>query len=66
MADVKEFVINILVEQLGLEENEVTNDSTLGELGADDLDYVDIVSGIDEEFEITLSEEISEKPLLEN
>jgi acyl carrier protein len=31
MADVKEFVINILVEQLGLEENEVTNDSTLGE-----------------------------------
>ena len=54
----------IIVEQLGVEENEVTaTASFVDDLGADSLDVVELVMAFEEAFEIDIPDEDAEKIL---
>ena len=53
-----ETIRKILVEQLGVSEDEVTMDSTFeNDLGADSLDLVEILMALEEEYGFEVSEE---------
>ena len=57
-----EKVREITVEQLSVDEAEVTMDSTfIDDLGADSLDVFQIIMGIEEEFDIEIPNEEAEK-----
>jgi acyl carrier protein len=52
----------IIVDQLGCEPEEVTEESSIIEdLGADSLDLVELIMSIEEEFEIEVPDEDAEK-----
>ena len=62
MASVDERVKQIIVEQLGVDEAEVTpNASFVDDLGADSLDTVELVMAFEEAFEIEIPDEEAEK-----
>jgi len=62
MAVVEEKVKQIIVEQLGVDEGEVTaNASFVDDLGADSLDTVELVMAFEEAFEIEIPDEDAEK-----
>ena len=55
-------VKSIIVEQLGVDEEEVTADASfVDDLGADSLDTVELVMEFEEEFDITIPDEEAEK-----
>jgi acyl carrier protein len=55
-------VKKIIVEQLGVEETEVTMEASITEdLGADSLDQVELVMAFETEFEIDIPDEEAEK-----
>ncbi len=59
---VEEKVKQIIVEQLGVDEAEVTaNASFVDDLGADSLDTVELVMAFEEAFEIEIPDEDAEK-----
>jgi acyl carrier protein len=59
---VAEKVKSIIVEQLGVDEDEVTLDASFTEdLGADSLDIVELVMAFEEEFGIEIPDEEAEK-----
>lgn len=61
-ASIEERVKKIVVEQLGVKEDEVTNDASfVDDLGADSLDTVELVMALEEEFEIEIQDEEAEK-----
>ena len=61
MAAVEEKVKQIIVEQLGVEEAEVTpTASFVDDLGADSLDTVELVMALEEAFEIEIPDEDAE------
>lgn len=52
MSTVEERVKKIVIEQLGVKEEEVSNESSfVDDLGADSLDTVELVMALEEEFE---------------
>lgn len=54
-------VKKIVVEQLGVKEEEVTNDASfVDDLGADSLDTVELVMALEEEFETEIPDEDAE------
>ncbi|HYV72673.1 MAG TPA: acyl carrier protein [Candidatus Binatia bacterium] len=62
MATVEERVKQIIVEQLGVDEAEVTpNASFVDDLGADSLDTVELVMAFEEAFDIEIPDEQAEK-----
>lgn len=62
MADVAERVKKIVVEQLGVKEEDLTNESSfVDDLGADSLDTVELVMALEEEFETEIPDEEAEK-----
>jgi acyl carrier protein len=62
MASVDERVKQIIVEQLGVDEGEVTaNASFVDDLGADSLDTVELVMAFEEAFDIEIPDEQAEK-----
>ncbi len=62
MASIAERVKQIVAEQLGVDEDQVTNESSFMEdLGADSLDTVELVMALEEEFDIEISDEDAEK-----
>ena len=62
MASVEERVKQIIVEQLGVDEAEVTpNASFVDDLGADSLDTVELVMAFEEAFDIEIPDEDAEK-----
>ena len=62
MAAVDEKVKQIIVEQLGVDEGEVTpSASFVDDLGADSLDTVELVMALEEEFETEIPDEDAEK-----
>ncbi|HEY5175959.1 MAG TPA: acyl carrier protein [Terriglobales bacterium] len=62
MASVEERVKQIIVEQLGVDEAEVTPDASfVDDLGADSLDTVELVMAFEEAFEIEIPDEDAEK-----
>lgn len=64
MATVEERVKKIIAEQLGVEEDEVTQEASFVEdLGADSLDTVELVMALEEEFSIEIPDEDAEKIL---
>ena len=55
-------VKSIIVEQLGVDEEEVTADASfVDDLGADSLDTVELVMALEEEFETEIPDEDAEK-----
>ena len=62
MAAVEDKVKQIIVEQLGVDEAEVTaNASFVDDLGADSLDTVELVMAFEEAFKIEIPDEDAEK-----
>lgn len=59
---VEERVKKIVVDQLGVEENQVTREAKFVEdLGADSLDTVELVMALEEEFKLEIPDEEAEK-----
>jgi len=54
-------IIGIIVEQLGISESEITEDTAFTDLGADSLDLFQIISALEEEFNIEFENEDVEK-----
>jgi len=62
MSDIEARVKAIVVEQLGVDEKEVTNTSSfIDDLGADSLDTVELVMALEEEFGAEIPDEDAEK-----
>lgn len=62
MASVQDDVKAIIVEQLGVDEAEVTDTASFVEdLGADSLDTVELVMAFEEKFSIEIPDEDAEK-----
>ena len=62
MSEVETRVKNVVVEQLGVEESEVTNAASfVDDLGADSLDTVELVMALEEEFGTEIPDEEAEK-----
>ncbi|ORJ63566.1 acyl carrier protein [Geothermobacter hydrogeniphilus] len=62
MATVEERVKQIVAEQLGVDEAQVTLEAAfMDDLGADSLDTVELVMALEEEFDIEISDEDAEK-----
>ena len=62
MSSVEERVKKIVVEQLGVNENEVSlGSSFVDDLGADSLDTVELLMALEEEFGTELTDEQAEK-----
>lgn len=62
MESIEERVKKIIVEQLGVDESEVTEDASfVDDLGADSLDTVELVMAFEEEFNIEIPDEDAEK-----
>ena len=59
---IEERVKKILVEQLGVKEEEVKPEASfIEDLGADSLDTVELVMALEEEFDIEIPDEEAEK-----
>ena len=55
-------VKEIVVEQLGVDADDVNIDSTfIDDLGADSLDIVELIMAFEEEFNVEIPDEIAEK-----
>ena len=62
MSSIEERVKKIVVEQLGVKEEDVTVDASfVDDLGADSLDIVELVMALEEEFECEIPDEDAEK-----
>lgn len=62
MAGVEDKVKQIIVEQLGVDEAEVTPSAAfVDDLGADSLDIVELVMALEEAFDIEIPDEDAEK-----
>jgi len=62
MSTIEERVKKIVVEQLGVKEDEVSSESSfVDDLGADSLDTVELVMALEEEFETEIPDEDAEK-----
>ena len=62
MASVPERVIDIVADQLGVDKDKITPDTSfVNDLGADSLDTVELVMELEEEFDITIPDDAAEK-----
>ena len=62
MSNIEEQVKGIVAEQLGVKEEEVTNEASfVDDLGADSLDTVELVMALEEEFDTEIPDEGAEK-----
>ena len=62
MSEVKDQVVKIIVDKLGVKESEVTPEATFtGDLGADSLDTVELVMEFEKAFDIHVADEEAEK-----
>ena len=60
--NVQERVKNIIVEQLGVEADQVKPEAQfVNDLGADSLDTVELIMALEEEFDIEIPDEKAEK-----
>jgi acyl carrier protein len=62
MSDLDQKVKDIIVEELGVERDKVTDDASFMEdLGADSLDTVELVMAFEKEFDVDIPDEDAEK-----
>ncbi|MHB1543841.1 MAG: acyl carrier protein [Gammaproteobacteria bacterium] len=62
MSNIEERVKKIIVEQLGVKEEQVKPEASfVDDLGADSLDTVELVMALEEEFECEIPDEEAEK-----
>jgi acyl carrier protein len=62
MSDAETRVIKVIVEQLGVKEEDVKPEASfIDDLGADSLDTVELVMALEEEFEVEIPDEEAEK-----
>ncbi len=62
MSSIEDRVKKIVVEQLGVKDEEVTEAASfVDDLGADSLDTVELVMALEEEFECEIPDEEAEK-----
>lgn len=62
MAAVEERVIDIVAEQLGVDKDKVSPETSfVNDLGADSLDTVELVMELEEEFDINIPDDAAEK-----
>ncbi len=62
MSDVKQAVIEIVIEHLGVEASKVTEDASfVDDLGADSLDTVELVMAFEEKFGVEIPDDAAEK-----
>ncbi|MBQ5997589.1 MAG: acyl carrier protein [Bacteroidales bacterium] len=61
MSDIAERVKDIIVDKLGVDKNEVTEEASFtNDLGADSLDTVELIMEFEKEFGITIPDEQAE------
>jgi|TARA_R110002050_G_scaffold221441_1_gene357328 acyl carrier protein len=61
MSEVKEKVIAIIVDKLGVDESEVSLESSFtNDLGADSLDTVELIMEFEKEFDIAIPDDQAE------
>lgn len=62
MSNIEERVKKIIIEQLGVKEDEVKNEASfVDDLGADSLDTVELVMALEEEFDTDIPDDEAEK-----
>ena len=61
VADAEKRVLLLLQDQLGLEAKELLPTKKLSDLGADDLDTVEIIMALEDEFHFSIEDEAAEK-----
>ena len=62
MSTIEERVKKIIIEQLGVKEEEVKSEASfVDDLGADSLDTVELVMALEEEFDTEIPDEEAEK-----
>ena len=62
MADVKEKVVSIIVDKLGVNPEDVVETASFtNDLGADSLDTVELIMEFEKEFNVTIPDDQSEK-----
>ncbi|MGB3725962.1 MAG: acyl carrier protein [Glaciecola sp.] len=62
MSNIEDRVKKIIVEQLGVKEEEVKSEASfVDDLGADSLDTVELVMALEEEFDTEIPDEEAEK-----
>ena len=62
MASVAERVTDIVAEQLGVEKDKISPETSfVNDLGADSLDTVELVMELEEEFDINIPDDAAEK-----
>ena len=62
MASIMERVTDIVSEQLGVDKDKISADTSfVNDLGADSLDTVELVMELEDEFEISIPDEEAEK-----
>ena len=60
--DIKEKVIQIVAEQMGVDKSQVTEETSfINDLGADSLDTVELVMEFEDEFDLNIPDEDAEK-----
>ncbi|GDX48888.1 MAG: acyl carrier protein [Bacteroidota bacterium] len=61
MSDIATRVKKIIIDKLGVDEGEVTNEATFtNDLGADSLDTVELIMEFEKEFNISIPDEQAE------
>jgi len=62
MADTEQRIRAIIVEKLGVDENDITREASFtNDLGADSLDTVELIMEFEKEFDLTIPDEDAEK-----
>jgi acyl carrier protein len=62
MSNIEDRVKKIVAEQLGVKQDEVSNESSfVDDLGADSLDTVELVMALEEEFDTEIPDEEAEQ-----
>ena len=61
MASIAEQVQKIIINKLGVDENEVTPEASFtNDLGADSLDTVELIMGFEKEFNLSIPDDVAE------
>jgi len=62
MSDLAAKVKSIIVEKLGVDESDISDDASFtNDLGADSLDTVELIMGFEKEFDLTIPDEDAEQ-----